>query len=84
MVLLKSSRCSIFLVLFSFLILNMQVAAAQEKGSGQFDGPAELPRVQVKSSLADTPAPGHTRLVKSGENLQQALDRIDQWRKKNL
>jgi hypothetical protein len=74
MVLLKSSPYTIFLVLFSFLILNMQLATAQEKGSGQFDGPAELPRMQVKSSLADTPAPGHTRVVKSGENLQQALE----------
>jgi len=26
--------------------------------TGSFDGPAELPRVYMKSSLADTPAPG--------------------------
>ena len=75
MFLLKFRRYGIFLslLLLPLLSVNMPLAA-QEKGSGQFDGPAELPRVQVKSSLADTPAPGHTRLVKSGENLQQALD----------
>jgi len=42
---------------------------------GRFDGPAELPRVFVKSGLADTPAPGKALLVKSGDNLQSALDR---------
>lgn len=47
---------------------------AQEAGRGQFDGPAELPRVTVKSAMSDTPAPGKVRLVKAGENLQEALD----------
>ncbi|HLW87261.1 MAG TPA: hypothetical protein VKR57_02135 [Terriglobales bacterium] len=40
----------------------------------QFDGPAELPRAYVRSSLADTPAPGRTLLVKEGEDLQKVLD----------
>lgn len=49
-------------------------AFAQGKaGSGNFDGPAELPRVYVKSALADTPAPGSVRTVKAGDNLQEAL-----------
>ena len=43
-------------------------------GSDKFDGPAELPRVFVKSDLADTPTPGKTLLVKSGDNLQDTLD----------
>src|SRR6185312_16831276 len=38
------------------------------------DGPAELPRVSVNSSLASTPAPGARKLVAAGANLQQALD----------
>lgn len=42
--------------------------------AGDSDGPAELPRVHVKSSLADTPAPGRVQLVKEGEDLQQAID----------
>lgn len=41
---------------------------------GNFDGPAELPRVFIKSSLTDTPAPGKLVRVKSGENFQSALD----------
>jgi hypothetical protein len=48
--------------------------AGHPSPAGNFDGPAELPRDHVKSSLADTPAPGHVHLVKDGENLQQALD----------
>ena len=40
----------------------------------QFDGPAELPRANVASSLADTPSPGRTREVRSGENLQSLLN----------
>lgn len=39
-----------------------------------FDGPAELPRIYLHSSLADTPAPGKTRLVQAGEDLQAALN----------
>jgi hypothetical protein len=42
--------------------------------TGNVDGPAELPRVYMKSSLADTPAPGATHQVKSGASLQAALD----------
>jgi len=49
-------------------------AAEQSSGTSRFDGPAELPRVQVRSALADTPAPGRTRLVKENENLQDALN----------
>jgi len=40
-----------------------------------FDGPAELPRVYVKSSLADTPAPGSVISVPKGGDFQKALDR---------
>jgi len=48
--------------------------ADESSGQPRFDGPAELPRVQVRSALADTPAPGRTRLVKEGDNLQDALN----------
>ena len=41
---------------------------------GNFDGPAELPRKYLKTSLADTPTPGQIHLVKEGDNLQQAID----------
>jgi len=41
---------------------------------GNFDGPAELPRVYLQSSLADTPAPGKTIAVNAGDDLQSAID----------
>jgi hypothetical protein len=49
-------------------------AASSSPSSDRFDGPAELPRILVQSSLADTPAPGNVRLVKQGDKLQQAID----------
>jgi len=42
--------------------------------TSNFDGPAELPRAYVKSSLADTPAPGATHQVKTTAALQSALN----------
>ena len=42
--------------------------------AGSFDGPAELPRVYLLSSLADTPAPGTTISVGTGGDLQGALN----------
>lgn len=41
---------------------------------GNFDGPAELPRVYLQSSLADTPATGTTIQVAAGGDLQDALN----------
>jgi len=65
--------CKTLCVLF---ISSCAVAAgaASASSSDRFDGPAELPRVFVKSSLADTPAPGHLLVVKEGDNLQEAID----------
>src|SRR5258706_8082431 len=40
----------------------------------RYDGPAELPRVTVASSLADTPARGSIVAVNAGGNLQAALN----------
>ena len=41
---------------------------------GNFDGPAELPRVTVPSAMADTPAPGAVITVNAGGDLQSALN----------
>jgi hypothetical protein len=41
---------------------------------GNYDGPAELPRVTVSSSMASTPAPGRTLAVNAGGDLQAALN----------
>jgi hypothetical protein len=40
-----------------------------------FDGPAELPRIYLKTSVADTPAPGKVHTVNASDNLQAALDK---------
>ena len=52
---------------------SLTVASANTS-SGNFDGPAELPRQTVSSALADTPAPGAVINVKSGGDLQAALN----------
>ena len=42
--------------------------------SDGFDGPAELPRVYLETTMADTPAPGTVITVNSGGDLQSALN----------
>jgi hypothetical protein len=61
-------------LLASGLSVKPRAAAQEAANKSNFDGPAELPRIHVKTSLADTPAPGKSRLVKSGDNLQEAID----------
>ncbi len=41
---------------------------------GNFDGPAELPRVTVPSAMSDTPAPGALISLNSGGDLQAAMN----------
>lgn len=53
---------------------KLQVSAGTNLNYTGFDGPAELPRVYVQSSLADTPAPGATTTVNAGGDLQSALN----------
>lgn len=55
--------------LFTFWI-SVSLSA---QNAGTFDGRAELPRVYVKSSLADTPVPGKTWKLKSGDSVSKAL-----------
>ena len=54
--------------------VSTAVAQAGPVSRAGFDGPAELPRVYVKSSLADTPSPGRVINVKEGGNLRDALN----------
>jgi hypothetical protein len=41
--------------------------------SSSYDGPAELPRVTVPSSMSDTPTPGSLIIVNAGGDLKSAL-----------
>ena len=51
------------------------VGAQAQAGEGKFDGPAELPRLYVKSSMADSPAPGESILVKTSQEFAAALEK---------
>jgi hypothetical protein len=70
------SRCNPFFYTAACVLVFAccSFAATSAAASDRFDGPAELPRVTVNSSIADTPAPGHVHLVRSGDNLQDAIN----------
>ncbi len=55
-------------------VSSSQQAATPGSPSPGVDGPAELPRIYVKSSLADTPAPGKVWTVKEAGSLQETLN----------
>lgn len=68
--------CASVLLLTTIAAISAS-ASSGEKGSASralFDGPAELPRVNVQSSLASTPAPGRVFQVGESDNLQAAID----------
>jgi len=64
-------------IAFVFLSISASAHSAADQSpssSGRnFDGPAELPREYVNSSLRNTPAGGKTWTVGSGQDLQQVL-----------
>jgi hypothetical protein len=70
-------RCVVFLFLSLILASHLPAAVSDQSSTPSngknFDGPAELPREYVKSSLKDTPAGGKTWTVRSGQALEQAL-----------
>jgi hypothetical protein len=64
-----------------FVTLLLSVGAAWPTANalisaGGFDGPAALPRVLLQTAMANTPAPGITISVKSGESLQAVLNNV--------
>ena len=69
----KLPGCSLVLRAISIFLCFILPASAQERTG--FDGPAELPRVNVKSSIADTPAPEHEWRARDSSAFQQALDK---------
>jgi hypothetical protein len=54
-----------------FAVLSLSCFAVAQ---AQFDGPAELPRIYINSSLAASPAAGNVISVHAGENLQAAIN----------
>jgi hypothetical protein len=47
--------------------------AVVKPNTGNFDGPAELPRVYINSSMTDTPAPGAKHIVSTSAEFQSTL-----------
>src|SRR2546426_3319654 len=64
--------CRIYLVFVPFAFTGV----AHVENSGDFDGPAQLPRVYMRSSVSDTPSPRKVRSVTRGSNLQQAINDV--------
>lgn len=70
------------LIVVTALLLALPVVSSAKPASSEvqqasaesFDGPAELPRKYLKTSLADTPAPGDVHQIKEGQDLQQAIN----------
>ncbi len=60
------------LILLLTVALTIAVTPASA-GGGNFDGPAELPRVTVQSAMSNTPAPGSIIAVNAGDDPQAAL-----------
>lgn len=53
---------------------GQQPAKPPEASTANFDGPAELPRVLMKTALSETAAPGQSLVVSANDDLQHAID----------
>ena len=62
-------------ILILLFIASCSPATGQVSDGKGFDGPAELPRLYVKTSLVDTPAPGHRLRAKDTDGLKDSLRR---------
>ena len=56
----------------SIFLLTLALTTASV--AGNYDGPAELPRLTVPSAMSNTPAPGSILAVNAGGDLQSALN----------
>ncbi len=63
-----------FLLFIPLVFANAGQADAHPAPAGGFDGPAELPRLYVQSSLSSTPAAGRVINIRASDDLQKAID----------
>jgi hypothetical protein len=70
----QTSKIPAFALLTLFVSLSAASPMAYASTAGGYDGPAALPKVLIQTAIANTPAPGITTTVKSGDNLQAALN----------
>ncbi|HZQ70117.1 MAG TPA: hypothetical protein VFA68_16445 [Terriglobales bacterium] len=72
MTLARSSLAMLAVCLLSFSTVLLRATEAPRPGN--FDGPAELPRVYMNTDLSATPSPGRHIQLKDPDNLQEALE----------
>src|SRR5437667_2549216 len=72
--LLSLAAVALLVCCADLLARRLPTETKKEGTPENFDGPAELPRVYVKSTLSDTPASGKIRVVKGSEALQATVD----------
>jgi hypothetical protein len=73
----RVSLCGLFfLALLIASVFSLAASNSVAQTGTKFDGPAELPREFIKSSLKDTPAGGKTWTVREGESIEQTLSRV--------
>jgi hypothetical protein len=61
-------------LLISIILPAVALTTSLRCVAQNYDGPAELPRVTVRSAMSDTPAPGAVISVNAGDDLQSALN----------
>src|SRR5690348_10135550 len=73
---IRTTTQSLKLQRFILLLLLVSLgAASQTSYASTSDGPAALPLVLIPTAMANTPAPGITIRVNSGDNLQAVLNK---------
>jgi hypothetical protein len=60
-------------ILFALACKKTEPPPEPQPSAAGFDGPAELPRTEMKTSIADTPAANPVKTVAAAANLQTAL-----------
>lgn len=75
--LLMCSQRTALLALLCLCAVKLFAAATTSgvPASGNFDGPAELPRILLQTAMHDTPAPGKVIQVKAGQDPSEAVEK---------
>src|SRR2546429_77715 len=69
-------RARILSVLFFqiALLASVNLCCVSRSAAWSYDGPAELPRIYITTSIVSTPAPGRVTIINAGGSLQNALN----------
>lgn len=78
MVLIMRSLRTVLLISLCVCMIEVLAVAAASAGPptpGNFDGPAELPRILMETAMHDTPTPGKVIRVPGGEDASEAVEK---------